>query len=282
MQIITTIMQLREILQQNRNAFETIGLVPTMGALHIGHLTLARQSLAQCDKTVVSIFVNPKQFGPEEDFDAYPRDLAKDATLLEAEGVDYCFAPSVEEMWPSGNCSHVEVEGLSDMLMGALRPLHFRGVTTVVAKLFNIIQPDYAYFGEKDFQQITIIKRMVQDLAFPVKIIGVPTLRDSDMVASSSRNTLLTPEDRIAAAIIPQSWQAADMAFKNGERSAQKLKEITREILQREPRGIIEAIDLRDCKSLSDVEGNVTGAAVLLLTVRFGSVRLIDQHILTL
>lgn len=280
MQIIKTISQLRDILEIDRNAFQTIGLVPTMGALHIGHLTLARTSLAQCDKTVVSIFVNPKQFGPEEDFDAYPRDLEKDAALLEAEGVDYCFAPSVEEMWPFGNCSHVEVEDLSNMLMGALRPGHFRGVTTVVAKLFNIVQPQYAYFGEKDFQQITIIKRMVKDLAFPIDIIGVPTLRDSDMVASSSRNLLLTPEDRQAASIIPKSWQAADNAFKTGERDSKKLKAIIHEILQSEPRANIEAIDLRDCESLLDVEQTIDKAAVLLLTVRFGSVRLIDQHIL--
>lgn len=278
--IFKTIAELRHALAQDRKNGLTVGLVPTMGALHMGHLALVRRSLADCDRTVVSIFVNPKQFGPNEDFDAYPRDIEGDATLIEKTGVHYCFAPSVDEMWPQGNETIVDTTYLSRILIGELRPGHFCGVTTVVAKLFNIVGPDRAFFGEKDFQQIAIIRRMVKDLAFPLEVVGVPTLRDSDSVASSSRNLLLEPQDRQAAVIIPKSWKKAEALYQAGERSATALTAAVRAVLEKEPRGVVEAIDLRDMETLAEVNGELKQPAVLLLTVRFGTVRLIDQHVL--
>lgn len=275
-----TIAELRSYLTAERKKGRSIGLVPTMGALHIGHQTLARQAKTECDCVVVSIFVNPKQFGPNEDFDAYPRDLERDCALLQKEEVDYVFAPSVAEMWPQGNETIVETTHLSRILIGRLRPGHFRGVTTVVAKLFNIVQPEKAFFGEKDFQQLTIIKQMVSDLAFPVNIIGVPTLRDSDGVASSSRNQLLSKEDRKAAVVVPKSWAVAEALYNKGERSVAALVKAVRDELKTEPRAIIEGIDIRDSKTLRSVKGKLTRPVVLLLTVRFGSVRLIDQRVL--
>lgn len=278
--VYNTIDALRAALARDRAEGRTIGFVPTMGALHIGHLTLARQSLASCDRTVFMIFVNPKQFGPNEDFDAYPRDFINDTVLLKKEGVDYCFAPSVEEMWPEGNETIVDTINLSRTLLGKLRPGHFCGMATLVAKLFNIVGPDKTFFGEKDFQQLTIVRRMVKDLNFPVEVIGMPTYRESDGLAYSSRNRLLEPEDRQAAAVVPQSWRAAERLYQTGERSAARLVAAVRTVLEEEPRGKIETIDLRDAETLAEVEDVVEQSAVLLLTVRFGKVRLIDEHIL--
>ncbi|WP_455466565.1 pantoate--beta-alanine ligase [Bartonella sp. B39] len=280
MRILKTIAEVRQYIAEERRLRFSIGLVPTMGALHDGHLALVQQARAMCDRVLVSIFVNPKQFGLHEDFDKYPRDLMGDCALLKKAGVEYIFAPSVEEMWPPGNDTIVKVEKLSRILIGRLRPGHFCGVTSVVAKLFNIVQPDKAFFGEKDFQQILIIRRMVEDLAFPVEIIGVPILRDADGVASSSRNQLLTLEDRKAAKIIPESGKAAERLYHQGERSVDKLYKIVRNILQQESRAVIESIDLRDMETLSVIKGILDKPAVLLLTVRFGEVRLIDQYIL--
>lgn len=278
--VYDTIDALRAALAKDRAEGRTIGFAPTMGALHIGHLTLARQSLARCDRTVVSVFVNPAQFGPNEDFDAYPRDLAGDMALLEKEGVDYCFAPSVEEMWPEGNETFVDTAHLSHVMMGKLRPGHFRGVATVIVKLLNIVGPDKLFAGEKDFQQITIGRRVIKDLNFPVEVVGVPTVREPDGLAYSSRNRLLAPEDRKAAAVVPQSWRAAERLYQTGERSAARLVAAVRAVLGEEPRGEIEAIDLRDAETLAEVKDVVEQPAVLLLTVRFGNVRLIDEHIL--
>lgn len=279
MKIFKKIDEVRQQLAQDQSQRLTVGLVPTMGALHNGHISLVRQSMMKCQRTIVSIFVNPKQFGPDEDYDAYPRDLEGDSKLLEQAGVDYVFAPSVEEMWPEGNLTSVEVSELSNILIGKLRPGHFRGVTTVVAKLFNIVQPDAAFFGEKDYQQVAIIRRMVEDLAFPVEIISVPILRDGDGVASSSRNKLLTAEDRQAAVAVPDSWKAAELLFKKGERKVKVLRDAVRSVLEREPRAVIEAIDFRDAETLQNIDDVIVNPAVLLLTVRFGSVRLIDQHV---
>lgn len=279
MKIFKKIDEVRQQLAQDQSQRLTVGLVPTMGALHNGHISLVRQSMMKCQRTIVSIFVNPKQFGPDEDYDAYPRDLEGDSKLLEQAGVDYVFAPSVEEMWPEGNLTSVEVSELSNILIGKLRPGHFRGVTTVVAKLFNIVQPDAAFFGEKDYQQVAIIRRMVEDLAFPVEIISVPILRDGDGVASSSRNKLLTAEDRQAAVAVPDSWKAAELLFKKGERKVKVLRDAVRSVLEREPRTVIEAIDFRDAETLQNIDDVIVNPAVLLLTVRFGSVRLIDQHV---
>ncbi|MBB5073593.1 pantoate--beta-alanine ligase [Bartonella callosciuri] len=280
MRILKTIAEVRQYIAEERRLGFSIGFVPTMGALHDGHLALVQQARAMCDRILVSIFVNPKQFGPYEDFDKYPRDLMGDCALLKKEGVEYVFAPSVEEMWPPGNETIVKVEKLSRILMGRLRPGHFCGVTSVVAKFFNIVQPDKAFFGEKDFQQILIIRRMVEDLAFPIKIIGVPILREADGVARSSRNQLLTLEDRKAAKIIPKSGKAAEELYRQGERSVGKLCKIVRNILRQESRAVIESVDLRDMETLSVIKGILDKPAVLLLTVRFGEVRLIDQYIL--
>ncbi|GAA4659797.1 pantoate--beta-alanine ligase [Bartonella pachyuromydis] len=280
MQILKTITEMRQYIAKERRLGSSIGLVPTMGALHEGHLALVEKARAMCDRNVVSIFVNPKQFGPHEDFDQYPRDLQGDCALLQKAGVDYVFAPSTDEMWPMGNDTIVKVEKLSRILIGRLRPGHFCGVTSVVAKLFNIVQPDKAFFGEKDFQQILIIRRMVEDLAFPIEIIGIPILREADGVARSSRNQLLTLEDRKAARIIPESGKAAEQLYRQGERSVNKLCKIVHDILQQESRAIIESVDFRDMETLCVVKGKLEKPAVLLLTVRFGAVRLIDQYIL--
>ncbi|AFR26152.1 pantoate--beta-alanine ligase [Bartonella quintana] len=278
--VLKTIAEVRRYIAEERRLGFSIGFVPTMGALHEGHLALVWRARAICDRILVSIFVNPKQFGPHEDFDKYPRDLMADCALLEKAGVEYVFAPSVEEMWPPGNETIVKVEKLSRILIGKLRPGHFCGVTSVVAKLFNIVQPDKAFFGEKDFQQILIVRRMVEDLAFPIEIVGVPILREADGVASSSRNQFLTLEERKAAKIIPESGKAAEKLYRQGERSVDKLCKIVRDILQQESRAIIEKIDLRDMETLSVVKGKLNKPAVLLLTVRFGKVMLIDQYIL--
>ncbi|CAK01204.1 pantoate--beta-alanine ligase [Bartonella tribocorum] len=280
MKILKTIAEVRYYISEERRLGFSIGFVPTMGALHEGHLALVERAKAMCDRVLVSIFVNPKQFGPHEDFAQYPRDLRSDCALLKKAGVECIFAPSVDEMWPAGNDTIVQVEKLSRILMGKLRPGHFCGVTSVVAKLFNIVQPDKAFFGEKDFQQILIIRRMVEDLAFPVEIVGVPILREADGVAHSSRNQFLTLEDRKAAKIIPESGKAAEKLYHEGERSVDKLCKIVRDTLQKETRAIIEAIDLRDMETLCVVKGKLNRPAVLLLTVRFGEVRLIDQYIL--
>lgn len=279
MKIFKTINDVRHQLAEDRRCGLTIGLVPTMGALHQGHLSLVNKSKATCKRTIVSIFVNPKQFAPDEDYQSYPRDLKGDCDLLEKADVDYVFAPPVEEMWPQGNVTKVEVEGLSKILIGQLRPHHFCGVTTVVAKLFNIVQPNVAFFGEKDYQQVVIIRQMVKDLAFPVEIVALPILRDEDGVASSSRNKLLTPQDRKAAIVIPKSWKAADEIFQKGERDITSLYKTIAAVLNEEPRATMEAIDFRDAETLAELKGEIVKPTVLLLTVRFGSVRLIDQHI---
>jgi len=279
MLLCTTIEAMRVGLSAPRISGKKIALVPTMGALHQGHMRLVERARQCCDLVVVSIFVNPKQFDEEQDFDAYPRDLAADRTLLQVAQVDFVFAPTIAEMWPAGNETIVETVHLANILMGALRPGHFRGVTSVVAKLFNIIQPTHAFFGEKDFQQLAIIRRMVTDLNFPVEIIGVPISRDADGVAQSSRNALLTPQERQAAAIIPQACMAAAQLYAAGERHAEALIAAVRRVLLREERAIIETIDLRDCETLAETGARLDRPAILLLTVRFGAVRLIDQHV---
>ncbi|WP_439272529.1 pantoate--beta-alanine ligase [Pseudochrobactrum sp. HB0163] len=285
MQLISRIADLRAALRAERISGRSIGFVPTMGYLHIGHLTLVKKSQQQCDVSVVSIFVNPTQFAPNEDLAQYPRDLPRDLQLLEQQGCDYVFAPDVDEMYPDGNgktSAYVDAGELSSILMGRLRPHHFRGVATVVSKLFNIVQPDKAYFGEKDYQQLAVIKRMVADLNQPVEVIGVPTVREADGLACSSRNTLLSAQDRAAAVILSQALQLAQVLVNQGERSVFALREAVINKLQQEPRGQIEAVDIRDAETLAEIAEQLTAPAVLLLTVRFGNTRLIDQHVLRL
>ena len=283
MQLIRTIADLRTALRAERSAGKTVGFVPTMGYLHIGHLTLAKHSQLNCDVTVVSIFVNPTQFSPNEDLAQYPRNLPHDLKLLEEQGVDYVFAPEVDEMYPDGSgktSTYVDVGDLSSILMGALRPNHFRGVAMVVSKLFNIVQPDKAFFGEKDYQQLAVIKRMVTDLNQPVEVFGVPTVREPDGLACSSRNSLLSAEDRAAAVILPQAMQLAQVLVDQGERSVSVLHQAVLDKLQQEARGEVEAVDIRDAETLAETAELLTAPAVLLLTVRFGKIRLIDQHVL--
>lgn len=283
MQLIRTISDLRTALKAERSRGKSIGFVPTMGYLHIGHLTLVKNSQQHCDVSVVSIFVNPTQFAPNEDLAQYPRDLPRDLTLLEERSCDYVFAPDVNEMYPDGSgktSTYVDAGELSTILMGALRPHHFRGVATVVSKLFNIVQPDKAFFGEKDYQQLAVIKRMVADLNQPVDVVGVPTVREPDGLACSSRNSLLSAEDRAAAIILPQAMQLAQVLVDQGERSVTALRKAVVGKLQQEPRGEIEAVDIRDAETLAETAEQLTAPAVLLLTVRFGKTRLIDQYVM--
>lgn len=276
MKIVKNIISLRKELQKRKENQEIIGFVPTMGALHEGHLALVREAISQTDCVVVSIFVNPKQFGENEDFDNYPRNLEKDIEILSTENVDYLFAPDCQEMWPEGNETFVDTQNLSNILQGELRPGHFRGVLSVVAKLFNITQANKAFFGEKDFQQLAIIRKMVKDLSFPIDIIGVPTLRESNGVAASSRNALLTKEEKKAAVIILKALNQALETFNRGETNSEKLKSLTKNIIKNEPRAFLEQIEILDFENLKPIS-EVKDKAVILLVVKFGNVRLLDH-----
>ena len=280
MKVVATIAELRAVLKAERLKGKSIGLVPTMGYLHIGHMSLVRHSKGACDITVVSIFVNPTQFGPNEDLSAYPRDMAGDLAKLEAEGVDYVFTPDVAEIYRPGAHTIVDNPVLSRILIGKIRPGHFRGVTTVVTKLFNIVQPDHAFFGEKDYQQLTIIRRMVADLDMPIEITGVATVREDDGVACSSRNAMLTPADRKAAVILAKSLAQAEAIVGQGQQSVPAIRNAVRAVLESEKRGEIEAVDIRDARTLDPVSGKFKQPVVILLTVRFGKVRLIDQRVI--
>lgn len=279
MQICATKQEVRDRVSGLRRQGQTIALVPTMGFLHHGHLSLVREAARRADRVVVSIFVNPTQFGPNEDLSTYPRDPEGDLAKLRAEGVEAVFMPDVEEMYGARGDTFVEVPGLSGVLQGALRPGHFRGVSTVVTKLFNIVQPDVAVFGEKDFQQLAIIRQMVRDLDMPLQIIGHPTVREADGLAMSSRNVRLSPEDRAQAPALNQALTAAEkLAPAKPEIAA--LEAVIRTVLADAPRGKVESVDIRDASSLAPLSGPLEGAAVVLLAVRFGSVLLIDQRII--
>jgi pantoate--beta-alanine ligase len=257
-----------------------IALVPTMGALHEGHLSLVRAAKQQCEFTVATIFVNPTQFGPGEDFDRYPRTLDADVALLEREGVDLIFAPDRAEMYAGDHQTYVDVEELTQVLEGAIRPGHFRGVTTIVLKLLNVVQPAVAIFGQKDFQQAAVIQRMVRDLDVPVRIDVQPTVRESDGLAMSSRNRYLSAEDRSRALGLSRSLRIAKEAVAGGERSVDKLNQVMRQSLAQSG---IESIDYAvvcDPQSLRPLE-TVTQPGVALLAVRLGATRLIDNEILT-
>lgn len=280
MKVIATIAELRAALKSERLKGKSIGLVPTMGYLHIGHISLVRHSKSACDVSVVSIFVNPTQFGPNEDLSSYPRDMAGDLAKLEAEGVDYVFTPDVAEIYRQGANTSVDNPVLSRILIGKIRPGHFRGVTTVVTKLFNIVQPDHAFFGEKDYQQLTIVRRMVADLDMPIEITGVATVREDDGLACSSRNAMLTPADRKAAVILAKSLGQAEELVGQGQRSVPAIRNAVRAVLETERRGEIESVDIRDARTLDPVSGKFKQPVVILLTVRFGKVRLIDQRVI--
>jgi pantoate--beta-alanine ligase len=252
------------------------GLVPTMGYLHDGHLALVRAARADNASIAVSIFVNPTQFGPAEDFAQYPRDLERDLELLRAEGVDLVFAPSVNEMYAGSSTTSVVVEGVADRLEGEFRPGHFRGVATVVAKLFNIVQPDRASFGQKDAQQVRVIRKMVADLDIPLEVRAVPTVRESDGLAMSSRNVLLTPEQRVAATVLSRALRKAERRYRDGERSGERLRETMQSLLAAEPLARPDYVSVADTDTLLELD-QVSGPALLSLAVRIGNVRLIDN-----
>ncbi len=268
----------RSIFQEGDGA---LGLVPTMGYLHEGHLSLVRACKRDNAQCAVSIFVNPTQFGPNEDLARYPRDEARDLALLEVEGVDAVFAPSIDEMYPDGYSTYVDVEGVTQRLEGASRPAHFRGVTTVVLKLFNIIAPDRAYFGQKDAQQLAVIRRMVRDLDVPVEIVGLPIVRETDGVAMSSRNVYLTPEQRVAASCLHMALSLAERRFDEAERDAERIRAQMRELIEKQPLAAIDYVSIADAETLEELSV-IDRTALVSLAVRFGATRLIDNTTLAL
>ncbi|MDO6963489.1 pantoate--beta-alanine ligase [Rhizobium alvei] len=281
MQVLTTISALREALEPARRRGATIGFVPTMGYLHHGHMTLVARARAQNDIVVVSIFVNPLQFGANEDLARYPRDLDRDVAMLTEGKVDYVFAPTVEDMYPRPIETTVDVPKLGRMLEGEVRPGHFAGVATVVTKLFNIVGADRAYFGEKDWQQLQVIRRMVSDLNQPVRINGVPTVREPDGLACSSRNVYLSSAERAAAVIVPRALEHADNLLGAGERDPSRLEAAVRAFIEREPLARPEVIAIRHPETLEPMDVIGDEPVLLLLFVRFGSTKLLDNRVLT-
>jgi pantoate--beta-alanine ligase len=263
----------------SRSANKLLGLVPTMGALHDGHLSLVRLAKNKCDVVAASIFVNPTQFGPTEDLAKYPRQLERDQELLEREGVDILFAPPIEEMYPGGSVTWVVVEGLSDKLDGRSRPGHFRGVTTVVAKLFHIIEPQAAYFGQKDAAQLAVIRRMVRDFRFPIEIVAGPIIRESDGLAMSSRNAYLSQEERARALVLYRSLRSVQGHFESGERSASKLISAAQQVFISEPFVKLDYIEIVNPDSLDSID-TISGEALVAVAVYVGNTRLIDNVIL--
>lgn len=277
MQIYRTKSELRAGLASLRQS-GTIGLVPTMGYLHAGHLSLVKRAAAEATHVVASIFVNPTQFGENEDLDSYPHDLDRDLELLRAEGTAAVFIPTADEIYAADAETTVDVPSLSGILQGALRPGHFQGVATVVTKLFNLFQPDIAVFGEKDYQQLAVIRRMVRDLDQPVRVIGSPTIREADGLAMSSRNIRLTAEDRAAAPVLNQALTAAEAI---AGRSVETLRADITDSIAKNPQAQVASVDIRDAETLAEIAGVITAPAVILLAVRFGSVLLIDQRVIT-
>jgi pantoate--beta-alanine ligase len=279
MKICSTIPEARAACGDARASRKRLGLVPTMGALHEGHLSLVRAARAQCDAVAVSIFVNPTQFGPAEDLSKYPRQFARDRGLLEKEGVEILFAPPVEEIYPGGAVTWVLVEGLSEKLDGRSRPGHFRGVTTIVAKLFHIFEPEAAFFGQKDAAQLAVIRRMVEDLNFPVEIVACPIVREADGVAMSSRNTYLNREERSRALVLQRSLQEARQQFNAGERIAAKLIAAAKEVIAREPQVTLDYFEIVDPDTLDPVE-RISQKMLVAVAAYVGSTRLIDNLVL--
>ena len=266
--------------QIRREGNRTIGFVPTMGALHAGHLSLVQAARARCDVVVVSVFVNPAQFGPQEDFASYPRDLMHDSALLDEFTVDYVFAPTVEDMYPKGFSTYVTVEGLSEGLEGAARPGHFRGVTTVVALLLNIVRPDFAFFGQKDAQQAIVIRQMVRDLAFDSEIVVLPTARAESGLALSSRNDYLDDEQRSAATVLYRSLSRAATEYDNGERKAERLIEAVKSTIEGEPLARIDYVSINDAETLDQLDELGDRPALISMAAFIGKTRLIDNVVL--
>ncbi len=277
MKIIRTIAEMRAIMAKARAEGLSIGLVPTMGSLHAGHMELARKAKSECRVVVMSVFVNPIQFGPNEDYQAYPRTLDADAAKAELVGVDYIFAPSAQEMYPREPLAYVDVEKLTVHLCGASRPGHFRGVATVVTKLFNIIRPDRAYFGMKDAQQLRVLKRMNDDLNFGIEIVPVPTVREQDGLAMSSRNAYLSGMDREKAVVLSRSLKLAQEMVADGIYNTEKIKSAMRSLILSEvPAAVIDYIEVVDDDTVQPL-AQVNGPSLVALAVRIGGTRLIDN-----
>lgn len=276
MRAVQSVKEVRETLSSPRKFGQVIGLVPTMGALHAGHIKLIETARTECGFVVVSIFVNPLQFGPNEDYARYPKALAQDLEICSRSGTDLVFNPSVEEMYPVPQLTFTEVTRVSERLCGASRPGHFQGVATVVLKLFNVVQPDRAYFGEKDMQQLAVIRRMVRDLNLPVTVVGVPTVRESDGLALSSRNQYLNPEQRKAAPALYRALQEGEKVVRGGEKDSARVRETALKVLRQEPSikvEYLEIVDPEEIQPVTTIEGPVRIAAAIWL----GSTRLIDN-----
>ena len=279
MQIFKTIENMRAASRMARHAGKRVGFVPTMGALHEGHLSLVRASKAQSDVVAASIFVNPTQFGPNEDFSKYPRTFERDCELFTKEGVELLFAPTVDEMYPAGAVTYVTVEGMSEQLCGKSRPGHFRGVTTVVSKLFNIVEPAIAFFGQKDAAQVAIIRRMVRDLNIPVEIAVCPIVREADGLAMSSRNAYLDPQQRKAALVLHRALQEVQRQFKLGESNASNLIEHGRQVFAQEPSVRLDYLEIVNTENLEAL-GKIECPALVAVAAYLGKTRLIDNFIL--
>lgn len=276
MQVIETIAEFRKV----RGRWVQLGLVPTMGYLHEGHLSLVRRARQECGAVAVSIFVNPTQFGPNEDFARYPRDLSRDLALLQEAETDLVFTPTAAEVYPVGHATAIEIGAVTDVLEGAVRPGHFAGVATVVCKLFNIAQPTRAYFGQKDAQQTVVIRKMVRDLDMPVEVVVCPTVREVDGLAMSSRNSYLAVDERSAATVLYRALTAAKARNEAGERSAKALRDAMEGVLAGEPAASIDYVSVADRDTLRELEKVADGGALLSMAVRIGKTRLIDNIVL--
>jgi pantoate--beta-alanine ligase len=279
MQVLSTVREMRAASLAVRNSRQSLGLVPTMGALHAGHIALVRAARAQCDVVAASIFVNPKQFGPHEDFSKYPRTFEKDCALLEAEGVALVFAPQPEEIYPTGASTFVEVEGIGDRLDGRSRPGHFRGVATVVAKLFHIVGPDKAFFGQKDAAQVAVLRSMVRDLNFDLELVVCPTVREQDGLALSSRNRYVSVEERARALVLSTALNVISATYRAGQKSVAPLLESGRSVLATEPEVRIDYLEIVNADTLLPLTEAVPGALVAIAAY-VGTTRLIDNTIL--
>jgi len=279
MQVLSTVREMRAASRAVRNSGQSLGLVPTMGALHAGHIALVRAARAQCDVVSASIFVNPKQFGPNEDFSKYPRTFEKDCALLEVEGVALIFAPQPEEMYPAGASTFVEVEGVGDRLDGASRPGHFRGVATIVAKLFHIVGPDKAFFGQKDAAQVAVLRSMVRDQNFDLELVVCPTVREPDGLALSSRNRYLSAEERARALVLSAALNAISATYHAGQKSVARLLEAGRSVLATEPEVRVDYLEIVDADTLLPL-GEAAPGALAAVAAYVGSTRLIDNTIL--
>ncbi|MGG7165451.1 pantoate--beta-alanine ligase [Clostridium ihumii] len=276
MVLIKNISEIKDLVSEWKKEGKTIGLVPTMGYLHEGHESLIKKARKENDKVIVSVFVNPTQFGPNEDLESYPRNIEKDRELCESCGVDVVFNPEPVEMYKNNASTYINVQGLTEGLCGASRPIHFRGVCTVVSKLFNITMADRAYFGEKDAQQLAVVKKMVEDLNFNIDVVGCPIIREKDGLAKSSRNTYLSKEERVAALILNKSLNLALKKLKNGEASGENVINVIKGVIKEEPLAKIDYVEVVDSKTLKPVK-KIENSILVAIAVYIGKTRLIDN-----